>query len=114
MEVLTEAQPKVVDPDTASDDYQDIEDSATDEQELEQEIAVAANEEALLTQMDDALKRIEDGTYGICAVCGQPIAEKRLLAIPWASLCVQDEERLEQQNLSREELHTHDRDTHYA
>ena len=37
--------------------------------------------------------RIEDGTYGICEVCGKPIGAERLSAIPWARLCIDDQRR---------------------
>src|ERR1700712_1158768 len=40
-----------------------------------------------------ALEKLDDGTYGICDVCGQPIAEGRLEALPWAVLCVEDAAR---------------------
>ena len=36
----------------------------------------------------DALQRIEDGTFGICRTCGQPIAPERLEAMPWATQCI--------------------------
>lgn len=111
---LTEVHPKVVDSDEASDDFQDIGDGAVDVQERDQEQSIAANNRALLTEVEEALKRIEDGTYGRCVVCGQLIPEKRLEAMPWASLCVKDEEKIEQRNLSNADLHSHDRDTHYA
>jgi RNA polymerase-binding protein DksA len=41
-----------------------------------------------LRDINDALKRIADGTYGICAVCGKPIARARLEIMPHATLCV--------------------------
>jgi DnaK suppressor protein len=43
---------------------------------------------ATVTDIDDALDRIEAGTYGRCASCGNPIPEERLEAVPWAALCV--------------------------
>jgi len=46
------------------------------------------NSGEVLTQIDAALKRIEDGTYGTCARCGRDIASERLEAYPWASLCI--------------------------
>jgi DnaK suppressor protein len=46
------------------------------------------NSEQVLAEIDDALKRIDAGTYGICASCGQPIAEERLEAMPWATRCI--------------------------
>ncbi|HET7572292.1 MAG TPA: TraR/DksA C4-type zinc finger protein [Gaiellaceae bacterium] len=46
------------------------------------------NSEDVLRQIDDALKRIDDGTYGTCSRCGREIAPERLEAYPWASLCI--------------------------
>lgn len=42
----------------------------------------------MLADIDAALKRIEDGTYGTCTNCGKPIAPERLEARPWATLCI--------------------------
>ncbi|PNK59746.1 TraR/DksA family transcriptional regulator [Psychrobacter sp. FDAARGOS_221] len=42
-----------------------------------------------LTYVNNALSRIENGTYGECTVCGEDIEEKRLLAIPYATLCME-------------------------
>jgi len=42
----------------------------------------------VLAQIDTALERIQDGSFGTCAKCGKPIAEERLEARPWASLCI--------------------------
>ena len=41
-----------------------------------------------LAAVDAALVRVADGTYGVCEVCGHPIAAERLEAIPWAATCV--------------------------
>src|ERR1700735_2041138 len=45
-----------------------------------------------LEQIEAALKAIDQGTYGICAVCGKEIPKARLDAVPWATLCVRDQE----------------------
>jgi len=42
----------------------------------------------LLREVEDALRRMEQGTYGICHECDEPISLKRLDAIPWAKYCV--------------------------
>jgi len=42
----------------------------------------------LLREIDDALQRIEQGTYGVCLECEEPISVKRLEAVPWARYCV--------------------------
>ncbi len=51
------------------------------------------NEEELLAAVDAALARIEDGTYGRCQRCGQPIAQERLRALPYATLCIDDKRK---------------------
>ena len=43
-----------------------------------------------LDEVEAALKRLEDGTYGLCEVCGKPIGEARLEAMPAARLCIAD------------------------
>ncbi len=102
---LTEAYPAPVGPVEASEGPQDFEEVAVDFLETQHEQSIMVNEQALLTEVQDALKRIEQGTYGKCVICGQEIPEKRLEAIPWAARCVKDEEQLEQRNLSQEELY---------
>jgi RNA polymerase-binding protein DksA len=67
--------------------------SATYERELEQGLEEGAEE--LLAKIDAALRRIEDGRYGICANCAEPIAEDRLEAMPWATLCIDCKRREE-------------------
>ena len=51
--------------------------------------------EGELTDIDDALRRLDQGTYGICEECGKPIDEARLEAVPWARYCVVDQARVE-------------------
>jgi RNA polymerase-binding protein DksA len=46
-----------------------------------------------LEQIDAALRRIDDGSYGTCAACGRPIGEERLRAAPWATLCIDDQRK---------------------
>jgi DnaK suppressor protein len=83
--------------------YQDTEDDAVDAQEMAQEQSIVSTEQSLLDQVNAALTRIEDGTYGYCTVDGALIPEKRLEAIPWAALCIKDQEALDQRaNLERE------------
>ena len=62
-------------------------DLGTDNYEIENTIGLMDSERKLLTEVDDALQRIEDGTYGICEGTGQPIPKERLEAIPWARYC---------------------------
>lgn len=53
-------------------------------------------------QIDEALQRISEGTYGVCENCDEPISEKRLQALPWALLCrnCQEMEDSRQQHLA--------------
>ena len=57
---------------------------------LDREIDYTLEENSIrmLTAIDAALKRVEDGTYGTCTNCGRAIATERLEAYPWASLCI--------------------------
>ena len=82
---LTEANPVPMDPIEANEGPNDIEDVAVDFLEMQNEQSILVNEQALLTEVLQALKRIDEGTYGICVTCGNPIPEKRLEAIPWAA-----------------------------
>ncbi len=52
-------------------------------------------ETALLREMRAALERIEDGAYGLCLNCGEEIRRVRLLAVPWAALCIGCQEAVE-------------------
>ncbi len=48
----------------------------------------------LLREIGDALQRIEQGTYGVCLECEEPISVKRLDAVPWARYCVKCQEQI--------------------
>jgi DnaK suppressor protein len=48
----------------------------------------------LLRELQDALRRIDQRTYGVCLECNEPISAKRLDAVPWAKYCVSCQERL--------------------
>ncbi|HYX50277.1 MAG TPA: TraR/DksA family transcriptional regulator [Ktedonobacteraceae bacterium] len=102
---LTEAHPAPTDPIVASEGPNDFEEIAVDFLETQNEQSLLVNEQALLTEVLQALKRIDDGKYGLCVVCGNPIPEKRLEAIPWAARDVKCEQALEQRNLGREEIY---------
>lgn len=63
-------------------------DTATETYDREVDYSLEENSEHVLADIDAALKRIDDGTYGLCAGCGHLIAEERLEARPWATLCI--------------------------
>jgi RNA polymerase-binding transcription factor len=63
--------------------------------EREQELALTHNARELLAQSERALARIDDGSYGTCESCGEPIGKARLQAFPRATLCVACKQREE-------------------
>lgn len=63
-------------------------DIASETFEVEKGIALEANEMALLDKIDDALKAIDEGSYGKCQTCGKEIAEERLDFLPYALNCI--------------------------
>ena len=69
-------------------------DAATVTFNREMDYSLEDNTGHVLAAIDEALKRIEEGTFGTCARCGQPIAEERLEAMPHATKCI-DCKRLE-------------------
>jgi RNA polymerase-binding protein DksA len=71
---------------TAYDNH--LADTATETYGRELDYTLEENSEHVLADIDAALKRIEEGTYGICTNCGEPIAVERLEALPWATLCI--------------------------
>ena len=69
--------------------------SLTKAYEREHELALTHNARELLAQTERALARIEEGTYGTCESCGEPIGKARLQAFPRATLCVECKQREE-------------------
>ena len=63
-------------------------DMGSDSYEIENTIGLMSSERKILVEIDDALSRIEYGTYGICEGDDEPIPKARLAAIPWARYCV--------------------------
>ena len=63
-------------------------DTATETYDRELDYSLEENSEHVLTEIDAALKRIDDGTYGQCTNCGTQIPEERLEARPYATLCI--------------------------
>jgi DnaK suppressor protein len=63
-------------------------DMGTDDYEMENTLGLMDSERKLLAEIEDALARIENGTYGICEGNDEPIPKARLEAIPWARYCV--------------------------
>ena len=70
-------------------------DVATDTYDREFSLGVVSTERKILIEVADALKKLEEGVFGICEGCKLPIAKTRLKAIPYARLCVKCQEKKE-------------------
>ena len=71
-------------------------DAGTDSMEREISFDIASKEGRLLREIDDALRRIYNGVYGICEASGKPIARARLEALPWARYTIEEQANMEQ------------------
>ena len=71
----------------------DMADQATGNNEVHIQLKLKQTDAKILQAIEDALQRIEQGTYGVCRDCGEPIAEVRLNAIPWTRACVTCKEK---------------------
>lgn len=70
-------------------------DFGTETFDIERDLSLLEQVEAELADVEDALRRLEEGRYGLCEVCGRPIEEERLAALPAARRCLVDQERAE-------------------
>ncbi len=82
-EARGEGEPEVGDPTDAATNSEAADESLQEEALLSQ----------TLVEVRDALRRIEDGTYGKCVDCGRNIELARLEAVPWARYCLKDQEK---------------------
>lgn len=63
-------------------------DMATDNFDREFNLGLVSTEQGLLNQIDEALRKINEGRFGICETCEKPIAQKRLMAVPYTRFCI--------------------------
>jgi DnaK suppressor protein len=70
-------------------------DDASELFEREKNLTVRQTLEVSLREVNEALRKFEDGTYGTCADCGKPISERRLRALPEATHCIECQSKLE-------------------
>ena len=73
-------------------------DMGTETFEREKDLSILESVEAELADVEHALRRLDDGTYGTCEACDQPIDDARLEAMPAARLCREDQERAEHES----------------
>ena len=76
-----------------SDASSDADEIAAELADRDRDEAGDENAEEILKQIDAAIERIENGTYGICVVTGKPIPEERLQAIPWTDVTIEGAEQ---------------------
>lgn len=81
---------------TTDEQTDDLVDRANNSYNRELMFSLSDAERETLLKVEDALKRLDEGTYGTCASCGKPIGEPRLEAVPWARYCVKCQELAEE------------------
>src|SRR5512135_3403296 len=100
-ELLGEADRTVTGMSDTIDTFPDPSDRATLETDRNFMLRIRDRERKLISKIKEALERIEDGTYGLCEACGEPIGEKRLMARPVTTLCIECKARQEKQERVR-------------
>ena len=88
-ELLSEAGKTVSEMTNGKENYPDPNDRASLESDRNFELRIRDRERKLIMKMQEAIKRINDGVFGICEVCGGQISEKRLMARPVTTLCIE-------------------------
>jgi DnaK suppressor protein len=88
-EIIAEGGGKQIDASMETNTRQgDLADQATGTNEVHIQLKVKQTDAKILQSIEEALWRMEQGTYGICRDCGEPVAPARLNAIPWTSVCI--------------------------
>jgi len=88
---------------SADDGTEDIVDRANNSYNRELMFSLSDSERQMLFQVEDALRRMEQGVYGRCANCGRPISMQRLEAVPWARYCIDCQELSEKGLLAEDQ-----------
>jgi DnaK suppressor protein len=86
------AKTRSAEEETTEEATQDIADKAVSSYTREFLYSLTDGERSTLLLIDDALGRIDDGSYGFCINCNQSMSEKRLTAVPWAPYCIDCQE----------------------
>ena len=73
-------------------------DAASDNYDRDFNLGIASNERKVVFEIDEALKRIEEGTFGVCQISGKPIPKARLNAIPYARYTRECQEQYDREN----------------
>jgi DnaK suppressor protein len=90
--------------DTVKTEVGDIYDLASNERDRELNLLISDRDREKLLQIEDAIKRIDEGTYGTCEECETPIPKERLLIMPFAGLCVNCQAEMEKSATAEKEF----------
>lgn len=90
--------------DTIKTEVGDIYDLASNERDRELNLLISDRDREKLLQIEDAIKRIDDGSYGTCVECESPIPKERLVIMPFARLCVNCQAEIERSKLIEKEF----------
>lgn len=102
-ELMEEAIKTVNDMTVTEGEFPDPTDRASWESDRNFLLRIRERERKLITKIREALERIEEGTFGICELCGEEISEQRLEVRPVTTLCIkckQEQEDLEKRGIS--------------
>ncbi len=102
-QLLDEAEKTVSGMTGGAENFPDLTDRASQESDRNFELRIRDRERKLISKMREALKRVEDGTFGICDMCGKEISEKRLMARPVTTLCIDCKKKQEEMEKQRGE-----------
>lgn len=91
--LTTETEEESLGEISSSDQHQA--DVGTETFDRERDLSILEQVEAELADVEHALRRLDDGTYGTCEACGKPIGAERLEALPAARFCLDDQSRAE-------------------
>jgi DnaK suppressor protein len=103
-DILKESRETVAHLQTETENHPDLADRASSETDRALELRTRDRQRKLISKIDEALRRIEDGSYGYCEETGEPIGLARLEARPIATLSLEAQERHER----RERVHRDD------
>ena len=94
-EILRESRETVAHLQAETENHPDLADRATSETDRALELRTRDRQRKLISKIDEALRRIDDGSYGYCEETGEPIGLPRLLARPTATLSLEAQQRRE-------------------
>ncbi|RLA91312.1 MAG: RNA polymerase-binding protein DksA [Deltaproteobacteria bacterium] len=99
--LLIEAERAVTGMTNSKGEFPDPTDRASHESERNFMLRIKDRESKLINKIKDAIERIDNGTFGICEVCGEEISEKRLMARPMTTLCIKCKIKQEEEEKKR-------------